>query len=113
MLANAATAALYYYTPYQPNAAALANLYGTGDSCSAYGNRNFWRLYRDWFGDPRMGSTYTVARQEGIDRYATAAAVSKAAYPTAGVPVAYVASGADFADALSAAPAAATVATPF
>lgn len=49
---NKATAALYYYTPYQPNQAALANLYGTGDGCSAYGNRNFWRLYTDWFGSP-------------------------------------------------------------
>jgi hypothetical protein len=47
---NASTAALYKYTPYTPNAAALANLYGTGDACSAYGNRNFWRLFNDWFG---------------------------------------------------------------
>lgn len=53
---NKATSALYYYTPYQPNAAALNNLYGTGDACSAYGNRNFWRLYSDWFGDPRGGA---------------------------------------------------------
>jgi len=45
-----ATAALYTYTPYQPNAAALSNMYGTGDRCSAYGNRNFWRVYNDWFG---------------------------------------------------------------
>ncbi len=45
-----ATAGLYNYTPYQPNQAALNNLYGTGDSCSAYGNRNFWRLFNDWFG---------------------------------------------------------------
>ncbi|MCR8670424.1 hypothetical protein [Agrococcus sp. HG114] len=52
-LANQATAGLYNYTPYQPNAAALANLYGTGDACSAYGNRNFWRIFTDWFGDPR------------------------------------------------------------
>ncbi|PID99165.1 hypothetical protein CSA80_03560 [Candidatus Saccharibacteria bacterium] len=44
------TAALYTYTPYQPNAAALANMYGTGDGCSAYGNRNFWRVFNDWFG---------------------------------------------------------------
>lgn len=49
---NQATAALYIYTPYQPNQAALSNLYGTGDSCSAYGNRNFWRLFIDWFGSP-------------------------------------------------------------
>jgi hypothetical protein len=49
---NAATAGLYNYTPYQPNASALANLYGTGDGCGAYGNRNFWRMYSDWFGSP-------------------------------------------------------------
>lgn len=45
-----ATAGLYNYTPYQPNQAALDNLYGAGDGCSAYGNRNFWRIYNDWFG---------------------------------------------------------------
>ena len=50
---NKATAALYTYTPYQPNQAALNNLYGTGDGCSAYGNRNFWRVYNDWFGPSR------------------------------------------------------------
>lgn len=53
---NRATAALYYYTPYQPNSAALGNLYGTGDPCSSYGNRNFWRLYSDWFGSPTGSS---------------------------------------------------------
>lgn len=47
-----ATAALYTYTPYQPNPAALNNMYGLGDACSAYGNRNFWRTFNDWF-DPR------------------------------------------------------------
>jgi hypothetical protein len=46
---NKATAALYTYTPYQPNQAALNNLYGTGDNCSAYGNRNFWRVFNDFF----------------------------------------------------------------
>lgn len=50
-----ATANLYYYTPYQPNAAALRNLGGTGDSCSAYGNRNFWRYFWSWFGNPTVG----------------------------------------------------------
>lgn len=49
---NRATAALYYYTPYQPNAASLGNLYGTGDGCSSYGNRNFWVHYNNWFGSP-------------------------------------------------------------
>jgi hypothetical protein len=47
---NYATAALYSYTPYQPDAAALANLGGTGDGCSSYGNRNFWTYYNSWFG---------------------------------------------------------------
>ena len=47
---NYATAALSNYTPYQPNAASLANVSGSGDSCSTYGNRNFWRYYRTWFG---------------------------------------------------------------
>ncbi|MDH6425089.1 hypothetical protein M2114_001206 [Aurantimicrobium minutum] len=53
---NQATAGLYIYTPYQPNAAALSNLYGTGDACSAYGNRNFWRIYTDWFGSTQASS---------------------------------------------------------
>jgi hypothetical protein len=58
---NSATAGLYNYTPYQPNQAALNNLYGTGDGCSAYGNRNFWRMFRDWFGTttgPSFSATY-------------------------------------------------------
>ncbi|MGN6127490.1 MAG: LGFP repeat-containing protein [Humibacter sp.] len=61
---NDATRALYIYTPYTPNQAALDNLYGTGDSCSSYGNRNFWRLYTDWFGDPtaeRVTGEYAAA----------------------------------------------------
>ncbi len=53
---NQATAALYIYTPYQPNASALNNLYGTGDSCGAYGNRNFWRLFSEWFGTTKMST---------------------------------------------------------
>jgi hypothetical protein len=56
---NQATASLYIYTPYQPNAAALNNLYGTGDACSAYGNRNFWRMYNDWFGTTFADDTNT------------------------------------------------------
>ena len=47
---NQATANLYYYTPYQPNAAALRAGYGEGDGCSAYGNRNFYNYFTDWFG---------------------------------------------------------------
>ena len=44
------TAALYDYTPYQPNAAALAAGLGTGDACSSYGNRNFSYFFNLWFG---------------------------------------------------------------
>lgn len=54
---NQATAGLYVYTPYQPNASALNNLYGSGDACGAYGNRNFWRMYNDWFGNT-VGNGY-------------------------------------------------------
>lgn len=55
-IANQATAGLYDYTPYTPNAASLANLRGTvltgRPACGAYGNRNFWVYYNDWFGSP-------------------------------------------------------------
>lgn len=47
---NQATANLYYYTPYQPNRAALNAGYGEGDGCSSYGNRNFFNYFTDWFG---------------------------------------------------------------
>lgn len=59
LIENQATAGLYNYTPYQPNQAALSNLYGTGDGCSAYGNRNFWRLYSEWFGSTQLPATCT------------------------------------------------------
>jgi uncharacterized protein with LGFP repeats len=55
-VANQATANLYNYTPYQPNRAALAAGYGAGDGCSAYGNRNFFNYFTDWFGP----TTYDV-----------------------------------------------------
>lgn len=61
---NQATANLYIYTPYQPNAAALSpdsgptGLYGVGDLCSAYGNRNFWRMFSDWFGSTQTNIPY-------------------------------------------------------
>jgi putative cell wall-binding protein len=213
IIQNRATAALYYYTPYQPNRAALANLSATGDSCSAYGNRNFWIYYTNFFGSPNgdpMGavqslaaannavtvsgwavdpdvpgtsitirvrgsnwsqliaanltstdsnsafvgsgtmhgfsasvyvpvgqqnvcvdavnqsigkdvtlgcstlavpSSVTVSRTAGTDRYATAAQISAENYAK-GVPVAYVASGQNFPDALSAVPAAASQGAP-
>ncbi|WP_147261926.1 hypothetical protein [Blastococcus sp. TF02A-26] len=49
-IANQATAGLYNYTPYRPNQAALDAGTRTGDSCSSYGNRNFYNYFTDWFG---------------------------------------------------------------
>jgi len=48
-----ATASLYNYTPYQPNLAALLAYPSAGNSCSEYGNRNFFFTFNAWFGDPR------------------------------------------------------------
>jgi putative cell wall-binding protein len=106
---NKATAALYYYTPYQPNAAALKNFFGSGNACSAYGNRNFWGSYTQWFGDPIAGGLPAASRLSGSDRFGTAVAISQSAYPASKVPVSavYIANGLNFPDALSAAPAAA------
>lgn len=64
-----ATAALYTYTPYQPNSAALNNMYGTGDGCSAYGNRNFWRVYSDWFGSTQSKTTPFMTTSSSNDIY--------------------------------------------
>ncbi len=114
---NMATTALYYYTPYTPNAASLANLGGPGDGCSSYGNRNFWDYYYSWFGNPTGGIVppgVTVSRIGGDTRFDTAVLISQANHPdpvTAGG-VVYVANGLDYPDALSAAPAAAKQGAP-
>jgi len=65
------TATLYNYTPYQPNAASLANLGGTGDACSSYGNRNFWVFFNNWFGSPVASGSEQLA-----DYYALAGGAS-------------------------------------
>lgn len=58
VIENQATAGLYIYTPYTPNAAALDAVVGTGDGCSTYGNRNFYRYLKLWFpaAQPRTGA---------------------------------------------------------
>lgn len=66
---NQATAGLYNYTPYQPNPSSLANLYGSGDGCGAYGNRNFWRLYNEWFGPTTNSEDYWVLVRHPDGRY--------------------------------------------
>lgn len=55
---NQATAGLYNYTPYIPNQAALDAGYGTGDTCSSYGNRNFYSYFVDWFGSTQTNISY-------------------------------------------------------
>jgi putative cell wall-binding protein len=109
---NAATAGLYNYTPYVPNASALNNLRGTGDACGSYGNRNFWVYYNDWFGSPTDIYPPNLApdRVGGEDRYSTAVKISAANFPSANT--VYVASGADYPDAVSAGPAAAAQGAP-
>ena len=106
---NSATAGLYNYTPYVPNAAAIAAGYGLGDTCSSYGNRNFWRYWWDWFGDPHAALVNVASEQRiaGGNRYATAAALSAGIAP--GANVVYVASGENYPDALAVAPIAASV----
>jgi hypothetical protein len=80
---NQTTAGLYNYTPYQPNQAALNNLYGTGNNCSSYGNRNFWRIFNDWFGstqgNPKSGTTL-VGDWDGDGKYTTGLKVGKRFY---------------------------------
>lgn len=72
---NQATANLYYYTPYQPNAAAIRAGYGEGDGCSSYGNRNFFQYFDDWFGSTRaglspFGNVEVIEAKPGIFRVA-------------------------------------------
>lgn len=74
---NQATAGLYNYTPYRPNSAALGNMYGTGDGCSTYGNRNFFRIFTDWFGNTQGGGDFartesnsTIYLLSGTTKYA-------------------------------------------
>ncbi|HMI09804.1 MAG TPA: hypothetical protein VK497_05420 [Candidatus Saccharimonadales bacterium] len=55
---NRSTVALYSYTPYRPNQAALNAQYGGGDSCSAHGNRNFYLYFTDWFGSTIMNGNF-------------------------------------------------------
>jgi len=79
---NQATAGLYIYTPYRPNEAALNNLYGTGDSCSSYGNRNFWRLFSDWFGSSHEEYSYAFEPMVGAGAYTFPSDVSVTAKKT-------------------------------
>lgn len=63
-ITNLTTVALYSYTPYQPNKAALNAGYGIGDSCSSYGNRNFYQYFKDWFGSPTIPSVFRTSSSD-------------------------------------------------
>jgi uncharacterized protein with LGFP repeats len=69
-IANQATAGLYNYTPYRPTDAALfsgpAGIPKTdpASACAAYGNRNFWTYFTDWF-----GSTQSTGAGEILTKY--------------------------------------------
>ena len=58
---NRATQALYNYTPYQPNQAALDAGYGSAP-CGAYGNRNFYLYFTSWFGTTKAYTSMTNPR---------------------------------------------------
>jgi len=81
---NQATANLYNYTPYRPNIAALAAGWGTGDSCSTYGNRNFYNYYVAWFkpgasnssGAPAQVSACTKPEERDVSTRSASAKVS-------------------------------------
>ncbi len=107
-IVNQPTASLYTYTPYTPNAAALANPGGLGDACSSYGNRNFWVFYSNWFGDPtnfEPDSVTTTERIAGVNRIETAVLLSQSGVTATGQTL-FLANGYNFPDALSAGPAA-------
>lgn len=72
---NQATASLYNYTPYRPNAAALAAGFGTGDACSSYGNRNFHLYFQQWFGSAKQTAP-PRGNVEGVTLSGTVATIS-------------------------------------
>ncbi|MBQ3292868.1 hypothetical protein IJG93_00975 [Candidatus Saccharibacteria bacterium] len=76
---NLATSALYRYTPYQPNEGALAAGYGTA-YCGAYGNRNFYSYFEDWFGDIKKEGWPTLEEVTKNNRVADENSDSKLTY---------------------------------
>lgn len=88
---NRATQALYNYTPYRPNSAALNAGFGTGNSCSSYGNRNFFLYFISWFGSTQKknnirlitcgGEPYLVERYRAVKRHISAEAITAWNFP--------------------------------
>lgn len=67
---NRATAALYSYTPYQPNAYAMSGGSSSAyPNCGAFGNRNFYDYYTDWFGPSTSSSDALFVRCSDNNTY--------------------------------------------
>ncbi len=77
---NRATAALYQYTPYQPNGAVLGASPGTTVNCGAYGNANFYYYYTTWFGDTHV--TLNSIYVSSSDKYTLKTSGNKYLSPT-------------------------------
>ncbi len=75
---NRSTQALYNYTPYQPNKAARDAGWGTA-SCGAYGNRNFYLYFTEWFGSVRGTNFSYLIQCSGI--YYIGDSVANKKYP--------------------------------
>jgi peptidoglycan hydrolase-like protein with peptidoglycan-binding domain len=92
-IANQATHALYVYTPYTPNDGALNAGWGTA-KCGAYGNRNFFRYFFMWFGDPNgIPPTVTTPPSQtgseiGLEKVGTVLTVAKGSWKGSPNPVA-------------------------
>lgn len=91
---NRATAALYSYTPYVPNQAAINAGYGTGNSCSSYGNRNFYLYFTDWFGSTGNQTLKVTAYDNTTDQSGEMARIgfSLSSKPTHSVTISYAVS---------------------
>jgi putative cell wall-binding protein len=78
--------------PIVPNAVWQGHQYSDGSGG--------WATWVSQLSTGSVGTAGTVSRLAGSDRYATAAAISAATFPS-GVPVAYLATGANYPDALA------------
>ena len=65
-IANRATAALYQYTPYQPNNDVLELSPGNSVYCGAYGNINFYYYFTEWFGDTHGKELHGIYLPDGV-----------------------------------------------
>lgn len=66
---NRATSALYRFTPYQPNPTTLSAPMGStpDKQCGAYGNKNFFGYFTDWFGSTQATPEECNSRVGGVD----------------------------------------------